>query len=128
MTMNESESRPAAIDPETASATAIAVTPGEMDRISWGAIFAGLVCAVALQALLTLLGVAWGFAAIDPTEELNPFAGFALGAHDDAHFAERHAEFKAVINRIRVHFPDVIRNARGAEHRSRDTGVHREFF
>lgn len=59
--------------------TAVAVNTGHLERVSWGAVFAGLVCAVALQALFTLVGLAWGFAVIDPAEEVNPFAGLLTG-------------------------------------------------
>jgi len=48
-------------------------------EISWPAILAGFVVALALQALLTLFGVAWGFATIDPGDEPNPFSGLLMG-------------------------------------------------
>lgn len=42
--------------------------PALMSRVSWGAIFAGAVCAVALTALLSLLGLGIGFGSLDPAE------------------------------------------------------------
>jgi len=40
-----------------------------LHHVSWGAIFLGLVIAIAIQILLGLLGIAIGFSAIDPTEQ-----------------------------------------------------------
>ena len=42
-------------------------------RISWGAIFAGLVVATVLQVVLSLLGVAIGLAALDPNSSAKSF-------------------------------------------------------
>lgn len=42
--------------------------PALMTRVSWGAIFAGAVVAVALTALLSLLGLGIGFGSLDPSE------------------------------------------------------------
>lgn len=42
--------------------------PALLTRVSWGAIFAGAVSAVALTALLSLLGLAIGFGSLDPAE------------------------------------------------------------
>ena len=42
--------------------------PSLMKRVSWGAIFAGSVIAIALTALLGLLGLGIGLNAVDPTE------------------------------------------------------------
>jgi len=49
-------------------------------RISWGAIFAGVVVAVVIQMLLTLLGVGIGAAAIDPLQQSHPGKGMGIGA------------------------------------------------
>jgi hypothetical protein len=49
-------------------------------RISWGAVFAGVVIALVVQLLLSLLGLAIGFGTINPTTEANPFAGLGTGA------------------------------------------------
>ena len=46
-------------------------------RLSWGAVFAGLVVATVLQIVLTLLGTAVGLAAWDPGESAR---GLGLGA------------------------------------------------
>ena len=35
-----------------------------MNRVSWGAIFAGVVVALVVQVLLTMLGVVWGIVSI----------------------------------------------------------------
>jgi hypothetical protein len=47
-------------------------------RLSWGAVFAGLVVATALQIVLTLLGTAVGLTAWDPGESARGF-GIAAG-------------------------------------------------
>ena len=51
---------------ETTAATAerVAVLPGVLSRVSWGAVFAGLVIATALQVVLTVLGAAIGLTAL----------------------------------------------------------------
>lgn len=49
-------------------------------RISWGAVFAGVVTALVVQLLLSLLGLAIGFGSIDPYEQQNPFEGLGTGA------------------------------------------------
>src|SRR4029079_9318987 len=45
-----------------------------MNRVSWGAIFAGVVVGVVVQVLLTMLGVGIGVATIDPRTADNPAA------------------------------------------------------
>lgn len=49
-------------------------------RISWPAIFAGVVCAMGVQLFLSLLGVGIGASTIDPLQENNPMAGVGSGA------------------------------------------------
>jgi hypothetical protein len=49
-------------------------------RISWGAIFAGTVTALAVQLLLTLLGVSIGAWAADPAAGLAGMEGLGIGA------------------------------------------------
>lgn len=49
-------------------------------RISWGAIFAGTVAAIAVQLLLTLLGVSIGAWAIDPAAGQEGMQGIGIGA------------------------------------------------
>jgi pyruvate/2-oxoglutarate dehydrogenase complex dihydrolipoamide acyltransferase (E2) component len=48
-------------------------------RVRWGAVFAGLVITVVTQMLLTLLGLAIGFTAVDPREGA-PGRGLGIGA------------------------------------------------
>ncbi|MBI0476176.1 hypothetical protein D9601_12550 [Sphingomonas sp. MA1305] len=50
-------------------------------RVSWGAIFAGVVIAVAVQLLLGILGTGIGLSMVDPVEGSTPgAAGFGIGA------------------------------------------------
>lgn len=49
------------------------------NRVSWGAILAGTVVALAVQVLLMLLGSAIGMATINPASEANPMDGIATG-------------------------------------------------
>jgi hypothetical protein len=49
-------------------------------RVSWGAVFAGLVIGLAIQLLLGLLGVAIGVSSIDPARGDTPGKGMAIGA------------------------------------------------
>ncbi|MBB4155321.1 hypothetical protein GGQ80_003241 [Sphingomonas jinjuensis] len=50
-------------------------------RVSWGAIFAGVVIAVAVQLLLGILGAGIGLSMVDPVEGTTPgAAGFGIGA------------------------------------------------
>lgn len=62
-------------------ATVVSATdrPGLLDRVSWGAIFAGTVIAIGLLILLGMLGSAIGFRAIDP-EQSAAFEGIGVGA------------------------------------------------
>ncbi len=54
-------------------------TPALLSRVSWGAIFAGSVIALALLVLLGMLGTAFGFRAIDP-QQGSAFDGVGIGA------------------------------------------------
>jgi hypothetical protein len=56
------------------------VKRGPFKRISWGAVFAGVVIALVVHMLLSLLGLAIGFASINPQTEANPFSGLGTGA------------------------------------------------
>ena len=47
-------------------------------RISWGAIFAGAIIALATQLVLTLIGTAVGLATLNPATGQNP-SGTTLG-------------------------------------------------
>lgn len=49
-------------------------------RISWGAVFAGVVIALTVQLCLSLLGLGIGMGTINPTEESNPFSGLGTGS------------------------------------------------
>ena len=50
-------------------------------RVSWGAIFAGVVIAIAIQVLLGILGTGIGLSMVDPTDGTTPgAAGFGIGA------------------------------------------------
>lgn len=51
-----------------------AAWPGALSRVSWGAVFAGLVIATALQVVFTVLGAAVGLSALD-----GPDSGRAFG-------------------------------------------------
>lgn len=51
-----------------------------MKRISWSAVFAGVLVAIVTQILLTLLGLGIGLGTIDPVEERNPMAGLGVGS------------------------------------------------
>jgi len=49
-------------------------------RVSWGAVFAGLVIGLAINLVLSLLGVALGASTIDPMRGDTPGKGIAIGA------------------------------------------------
>lgn len=49
-------------------------------RVSWGAIFAGLVVALVLEIVLSLLGIAIGASAINPLGEAQPAKGYGIGS------------------------------------------------
>ena len=49
-------------------------------RMSWGAIFAGVLVAIVTQLALTLLGIGIGLSTVDATEEHNPVAGLGTGS------------------------------------------------
>ena len=49
-------------------------------RISWGAIFAGVIIAIITHMLLSLLGTAIGASTVDPLKESNPLDGLGTGA------------------------------------------------
>lgn len=51
-----------------------------LKRISWGAVLAGVVVALGVQLMLSLLGIGIGFGTIDPNTEANPMAGLGTGA------------------------------------------------
>jgi ElaB/YqjD/DUF883 family membrane-anchored ribosome-binding protein len=51
-----------------------------LKRISWSAIFAGVVTSMVVYLLLAILGTAIGTTTIDPLKEQNPLDGIATGA------------------------------------------------
>ena len=51
-----------------------------MKRISWSAVFAGVLVAIVSQMLLTLLGLGIGLSTVDPVTEQNPTAGLGTGS------------------------------------------------
>ncbi|WP_207479210.1 hypothetical protein [Arenibaculum pallidiluteum] len=64
-----------------ADARGIAVRAGTHRRISWGALFAGVVLALAIQLLLSMLGVGVGMTTIDPAQGGAPAAStLGIGA------------------------------------------------
>ncbi|AUD02907.1 hypothetical protein [Spirosoma pollinicola] len=57
------------------------VNPGSfMKRISWSAIFAGVLVTIVAQMLFTLLGLGIGLSTVDPVAEQNPAAGLGTGS------------------------------------------------
>ncbi|WP_316739184.1 hypothetical protein [Pedobacter aquatilis] len=53
---------------------------GFISRLSWGAIIAGVLIAIAVQLLLSFLGLGIGFGSINPLDEAKPFSGLGMGA------------------------------------------------
>ena len=51
-----------------------------LKRISWSAVFAGVILSVVIYLLLTILGTAIGATTIDPLKERNPLEGLGTGA------------------------------------------------
>ncbi|MFZ4863348.1 hypothetical protein ACL9RF_14315 [Sphingobacterium sp. Mn56C] len=50
-----------------------------LNRISWGAIIAGVIVAIIVQLLLSLLGIGIGFVNFTPTSDSQPFSGLGTG-------------------------------------------------
>lgn len=65
-------------EPKIASPTAHASTI--IKRISWAAIFAGMVVTLVVELVLSLLGIGIGASTIDPLQQQNPMSGIGLGA------------------------------------------------
>lgn len=53
---------------------------GFMKRISWSAVFAGVLIAMIVQIMFSLLGIGIGLGTLDFAEEKNPAAGLGLGS------------------------------------------------
>jgi hypothetical protein len=76
------------MNPENQPATTIPVTTQDTYHhqlpfyraISWGAIFAGAVSAMALQLLFTLLGSSIGLGVFEPMRDADPIKNFGVGA------------------------------------------------
>lgn len=67
--------------PRVESVASIDYRPVIVKRASWGAIVAGLVCAMAIQTLLYLLGAAIGLSVISPARaNTNTLQGLGIGA------------------------------------------------
>jgi hypothetical protein len=64
------------------AATDVAVTalPGALQRISWGAVIAGVVISIVVHIALSMLGLAIGAATVNPISESEPLAGLGSGA------------------------------------------------
>lgn len=73
------QTRPAGADPAVTAVVAPAGTTAWLPRLSWGAVLAGAVVAIAVGVMLNVLGLAIGVSTIDPaTPGETPSAG-ALG-------------------------------------------------
>lgn len=53
---------------------------GFISRLSWSAVIAGVFIAIAIQLLLSFLGLGIGFGSINPLDEAKPFSGLGTGA------------------------------------------------
>ncbi len=53
---------------------------GILKRVSWGALFAGLVVTLVIELVLSLLGLGVGLGSIKPATEQNPLGGIGTGA------------------------------------------------
>ncbi|AMM17625.1 hypothetical protein AX768_25935 [Burkholderia sp. PAMC 28687] len=60
--------------------TSLDPQPVNVLRVSWGAVFVGLLLAMMTYLFLGVLGTAIGASALDPMGERNPLAGFGTGA------------------------------------------------
>lgn len=74
------ESHPAAVT-GSAPPAETAAWFARVRRVSWGAILGGFFAALALQLMLSLLGLAFGFWSIEPTTESNPVSGLGIGSY-----------------------------------------------
>lgn len=69
------------LDTAASVRTDVAVEPGRGWRLSWGAILAGAIIVLAIQLLLSLLGIGIGLSMVDPAQGGTPAAGsFGFGA------------------------------------------------
>ncbi|MGB3555719.1 MAG: hypothetical protein WBA25_13885, partial [Jannaschia sp.] len=61
-------------------ASAVGSTVSAVNRVSWGAIFAGGAVAVALMILFTTFGIGIGAAVLDPQYDPDPGSGLGIGS------------------------------------------------
>ncbi|MGB3554816.1 MAG: hypothetical protein WBA25_09270, partial [Jannaschia sp.] len=61
-------------------ASAVGSTVSAVDRVSWGAIFAGGAVSVALMILFTTFGIGIGAAVLDPQYDPDPGSGQGIGS------------------------------------------------
>src|SRR4051812_21300675 len=52
---------------------------GAFDAVSWGAVFAGVVLALAIQLMLSVLGVGIGASTVHPQTERSALSGLGIG-------------------------------------------------
>jgi hypothetical protein len=50
-----------------------------LSRISWSAVFAGVLIAIVIQLALSILGIGIGLSTVDPLKEANPVEGLGTG-------------------------------------------------
>ena len=80
--MTDPTIRPA-VAPATVNEITVAAPGGGNEiarRVSWGAIFAGTVVAMALMVFFTTLGLGIGAATVDPLYDENPVGGLGIGS------------------------------------------------
>ncbi len=58
----------------------VAAPTARMPKISWGAVFAGVVAILVTQLLLSVLGIGIGASTINPASEQDPMSGIGIGA------------------------------------------------
>jgi hypothetical protein len=63
-----------------AESTSPAIAPAALRRISWGAVFAGAIVAIAIELMLGVLGVGVGASTINVHSDTSPISGLGLGA------------------------------------------------
>jgi hypothetical protein len=71
---------PGGLERRDYAAGAVPVLPTALRRISWGAVFAGLIVSIMVSLVLALLGMSIGLGTVNPLEENNPFSGLGMGA------------------------------------------------
>ncbi|CAN5451300.1 hypothetical protein BH23BAC1_BH23BAC1_17200 [soil metagenome] len=64
---------------DSSESTGVITAPWGFKKISWGAVFAGLVVAIAVHIALNILGLGIGMGAIDPVADRQPLEGLGVG-------------------------------------------------